>query len=85
MKQLVKELTTKVREIMSDFDSDYLPIEDCDIHIQGCILTHCFYDSDSNKIVFTSGDMLNDKHAEEIHLSDCDTINALQDIIESYS
>lgn len=84
MKRFIKELTEKVKEIMDDFCTDYLTIECCDFHIQGCIITHCYYDDENDKIIFSSGDMFTDKHAEEIKLTDDDTIIMLKEVINAY-
>lgn len=84
MVQVIENLTNKVKEIMDDFETDYLTIDGCDIHIQGCLLTHCYYDNSNNKIIFSSGDLYVDKDAEEILLTDDDIIIALKEIICCY-
>jgi hypothetical protein len=85
MKQEIKKLTDKLKSIMNEYDNtDYLPIGDCNIHIQGCLLTHCYYDDSNKKMIFSSGDLYVDKHAEEIILTDDDTIMALKEIIYCY-
>lgn len=80
----MKKLANLVKEIMSDFDSNYLTIECCDIKINGVLLTHCYYDDENDKFHFTSGNMEEDKHAEEILLTDEQTENVLREILETY-
>jgi hypothetical protein len=84
MKRVIKSLTTDVLEIMNDYCTDCLTIECCDMVVQGCLLTHCYYDKEQNRLVFSSGNMFTDKHAEEILLTDDDTLIALKSIIECY-
>ena len=86
MQEEIKKLTEKLVGIMYyDLDTDYLTIEGCDIHIQGCLLTHCYYDESNEKIIFSSGDLYTDKDAEEIILTDDDTIMALKEVIMCYN
>jgi hypothetical protein len=84
MKRVIKSLTTDVLEIMNDYCTDCLTIECCDMVVQGCLLTHCYYDKEQNRLVFSSGNMFTDKHAEEILLTDDDTLIALKSIIECH-
>ena len=84
MKRDIRLLTTYVLEIMNDYCTDYLTIECCDMVVQGCLLTHCYYDKEQNRLVFSSGNMFTDKHAEEILLTDDDTLIVLKSIIECY-
>lgn len=84
MKNEIKILTKTLKEIMGDYCTDVFTIGSCDYHVQGCLLTHCYYDWDNDKFIFTSGDMINDKDAEEILLSDNDIINVLKEIIYCY-
>lgn len=85
MKQEIKKLTDKLKAIMGEYDcTDYLTIDGCDIHIQGCLLTHCYYDEPNDKVIFSSGDLYADKDAEEIILTDDDTIMALKEVIMCY-
>lgn len=84
MKRDIKSLTTDVLDIMDEYCTHCLPIECCDMFVQGCLLTHCYYDKERKKIVFSSGNMFTDKHAEEIRLTDDDTLRVLQSIIECY-
>jgi hypothetical protein len=84
MKRVIKSLTTDVLEIMNDLCTDWLTIECCDMVVQGCLLTHCYYVKEQNRLVFSSGDMFTDKHAEEILLTDDDTLRVLKSIIECY-
>ena len=80
MEKLIKE----VKEIMLDLDTDNLTIECCDYRVKGTLLTHCYYDAENDKLHFTSGDIENDKHAEEIILTDEQTKEVLELIIECY-
>ena len=82
MKTKAERLTHEVIEIMNDLDTNSLTIECCDVDINGDLLTHCY--NINGKLVFTSGDMENDKHAEEILLTTEETIEVLESIIECY-
>jgi hypothetical protein len=77
-------LKNQVKEIMSDFDSNYITIGCCDYKVNGALLTHCYYDEANDKFIFTSGDMENDKHAEEIILNEEQTKEVLEIILECY-
>ena len=80
----MKRLTKQVKEIMADFDSNSLTIECCDYNVNGTMLTHCYYNEENDKFIFTSGDMENDKHAEEIILTEEQTREVLESIVECY-
>ena len=80
----MKRLAKQVKEIMADFDINSLTIECCDYKANGALLTHCYYDEVNDKFIFTSGDMENDKHAEEIILNEEQTREVLESIIECY-
>ena len=78
----MRKLTNKVIGIMNDLDTESLNVECCDFMVNGALLTHCY--NIDGKLVFTSGDMENDKHAEEILLTNEETIEILENIIECY-
>lgn len=80
----MKQLKNQVKEIMADFDSNSLTIECCDYKVNGTMLTHCYYDEANDKFIFTSGDMENDKHAEEIILNEEQEKEVLESIVECY-
>ncbi len=80
----MKQLKKQVKEIMADFDSNCITIECCDYKVNGALLTHCYYDEVNDKFIFTSGDMENDKHAEEIILNEEQTKEVLESIVECY-
>lgn len=84
-KEKLYELHYQVLEIMEDFEGRSLPIECCDIRVNGALLTHCYHDEVYNFFFFTSGDMKEDKHAEEIILTDEQKMEVFQAIIECYS
>ena len=77
-------LKRQVKEIMADFDSNSLTIECCDYKVNGALLTHCYYDEANDKFIFTSGDMENDKHVEEIILNEVQEKEVLESIVECY-
>lgn len=80
----MKQLKNQVKEIMADFDSNSLTIECCDCKVNGALLTHCYYDEANDKFIFTSGDMENDTHAEEIILNEEQEKEVLEGIVECY-
>ena len=80
METLIKE----VKSVMAEFDNA-LTIECCDCKINGAMLTHCYYDEDNDNFIFTSGDMENDKFAEEIVLNEEQTKEVLETILECYN
>lgn len=80
----METLKSQVKEIMSDFDSNCITIACCDYKVNGTLLTHCYYDEANDKFIFTSGDMENDKHAEEIILNEKQTKEVLESILECY-
>jgi hypothetical protein len=80
----MKKLLKDVKAIMADLETDCLTIDCCNYSVQGTLLTHCYYDAENDKLHFTSGDMENDKHAEEIILTDEQIKDVLTDIIECY-
>ena len=82
METKTEKLTHEVIEIMNDLETESLTIECCDVVVNGDLLTHCYHID--GKLVFTSGDMENDKHAEEILLTNEETIEVLENIIECY-
>ena len=77
-------LKRQVKEIMAEFDSNCLTIECCDCYVNGALLTHCYYDEENDDFIFTSGDMENDNHAEEIILNEEQTKEVLESILECY-
>jgi len=81
MQKLIKE----IKAVMTDLDTDCLTIDCCDYSVQGTLLTHCYYDAENDKFIFTSGDMENDKHAEEIVLNEMQTKEVLEAILECYN
>jgi hypothetical protein len=72
-----------VKEIMRELDTNCLTIECCDYVVKGTLLTHCYYVND--EFIFTSGDMENDKYAEEIILNENEINEVLESIIECYN
>ena len=80
----MKQLKKQVKEIMADFEGNSLEIECCDCKINGAMLTHCYYDDVSDNFIFTSGDMEEDKFAEEIILNKEQTKEVLESIVECY-
>jgi hypothetical protein len=80
----MKKLLKDVKAIMADLDTNNITIECCDYKVKGTLLTHCYYDSINDKFAFTSGDMENDKFAEEIILNEEQTREILEAIIECY-
>lgn len=77
-----EKLTHEVIGIMNDLETESLNVECCDVMVNGALLTHCY--NVNGKLIFTSGDMENDKHAEEILLTNEETIEVLENIIECY-
>lgn len=82
METKIEKLTHEVIEIMNDLETESLNVECCNVIVDGALLTHCY--NIDGKLIFTSGDMENDKHAEQILLTNEETITILESIIECY-
>jgi uncharacterized protein YuzB (UPF0349 family) len=80
----LNKLKNEVKNIMCDLETDCLTIECCDYSISGTLLTHCYYDVKTDTFAFTSGDMVEDKNAEELILNEEQQIEIFNDIIECY-
>jgi hypothetical protein len=81
----MKKMKNEIKEIMNDLDTNCLTISCCGYSTNGTLVTHCYYDEDNDDFIFTSGDMEEDKHAEEIILTDEQKTEVFQAIIECYS
>lgn len=77
-------LKNEVKTIMNDLETNCLTIECCDYSISGTLVTHCYYDETTDTFAFTSGNMLEDKHAEQLILNEKQQIEIFSDIIECY-
>ena len=80
----MEELIKEVKAIMNDLDTDCLIIDCCAYKVKGALLTHCYYNEETDKFHFTSGDMEEDKQAEEILVTYSQMKEILSEIIECY-
>lgn len=80
----LNKLKNEVKNIMCDLETDCLTIECCDYSINGTLLTHCYYNEETDTFAFTSGEMFEDKNAEELILNEEQQIEIFNDIIECY-
>ena len=58
----------KIRNLISIVE-DYgglIVVSDLGIKVQGSLLTHIFYNEDTDTLQFFAGDIVNDKNAEEV-------------------
>lgn len=85
MTQTIETLTHEVVEIMMDLETNSLTLECCDFKIHNTMVTHCYYNPIDDTLIFTSGDMENDDYAEELILTNEQTIELLNLIIECYN
>lgn len=81
----LNNLKDVVKAIMNDLETNCLTIECCDYSISGTLLTHCYYNIKTDTFAFTSGDMVEDKHAEELILNEKQKIEIFNAIIECYN
>lgn len=51
--------------ILEEYDN-LLVVTDLEIKVQGALLTHIFYDTESGKVKFFAGDIVEDDYAEEL-------------------
>lgn len=80
----LNKLKNEVKNIMCDLETDCLTIECCDYLVNGTLLTHCYYNEETDTFAFTSGEMFEDKNAEELILNEEQQIEIFNDIIECY-
>lgn len=81
----LNKLKNEVKAIMSDLETDCLTIDCCDYSVRGTLLTHCYYNEETDTFAFTSGEMYKDKHAEELILNEIQQIEIFNNIIECYN
>jgi hypothetical protein len=59
----------KYQQIIADIIAEYgdlIGVEDLGLVVQGCILTHIFYNQETDTLHYFSGDIVEDKYAEEL-------------------
>jgi hypothetical protein len=61
----MKKKMREIIEILKEYDN-LLVITDYDLVIQGCQLTHIWYDEEDGSIRYFAGDMVEDDNAEEL-------------------
>jgi hypothetical protein len=61
----MKKKMREIIEIVKEYDN-LLVITDYDLVIQGCQLTHIWYDEEDGSIRYFAGDMVEDDYAEEL-------------------
>ena len=58
----------KMHDLISIVDEygGLIVVEGLDIIVGNCLITHIFYNEDTDTLQFFAGDMVNDKYAEEV-------------------
>ena len=58
----------KMHDLISIVDEygGLIVVEDLDIVVGNCLITHIFYNEGTDTLQFFAGDMVNDKDAEEV-------------------
>ena len=58
----------KMHDLISIVDEygGLIVVEDLDIVVGNSLITHIFYNEDTDTLQFFAGDMVNDKYAEEV-------------------
>lgn len=64
-----KTKMTNLIDILNEYDG-LLNITDFNLVVQGCLLTHIYYNEDSDKIQYFAGDIVEDKYSEELFPTD---------------
>lgn len=59
---------SKMHDLISIVDEygGLIVVEDLDIVVGNSLITHIFYNEDTDTLQFFAGDMVNDKYAEEV-------------------
>ena len=56
-------------DILNEYDG-LLEVIDFNLVVQGCLLTHIYYNEESDKIQYFAGDIVEDDYAEELFPTD---------------
>lgn len=75
----LQDLENKVLEILDEFDGEYV-VTDFELEAQKSLITNIV--NIDGKICYFSGDMENDKHAEEILPTDEEKVSVLSEFIK---
>ena len=60
-----KTKITNLIDILNEYDG-LLGVIDFNLVVQGCLLTHIYYNEESDKIQYFAGDIVEDKYSEEL-------------------
>jgi hypothetical protein len=75
----IQDLENEVLEILNEFDGEYV-VTDFDLKAQKSLITNIV--NIDGTIHYFAGDMVNDKHAEEIFSTDEEKVSVLSDFIK---
>ena len=64
-----KTKITNLIDILNEYDG-LLGVIDFNLVVQGCLLTHIYYNEESDKIQYFAGDIVEDKYSEELFPTD---------------
>ena len=64
-----KTKMTNLIDILNEYDG-LLEVIDFNLVVQGCLLTHIYYNEESDKIQYFAGDIVEDKYSEELFPTD---------------
>ena len=64
-----KDKMTNLIDILNEYEG-LLNITDFNLVVQGCLLTHIYYNEDFETVHFFAGDIVEDKYSEELFPTD---------------
>ena len=64
-----KDKITNLIDILNEYGG-LLEVIDFNLVVQGCLLTHIYYNEESDKIQYFAGDIVEDKYSEELFPTD---------------
>lgn len=64
-----KDKMTNLIDILNEYGG-LLEVIDFNLVVQGCLLTHIYYNEESDKIQYFAGDIVEDKYSEELFPTD---------------
>jgi hypothetical protein len=79
MKNKIKELISIILEY-----GEYIVVSDLDIKVQGCILTHLYYNEETDTLHYFSGDIVEDKYAEELFPNEKEFEEIYEEITDAF-
>lgn len=68
-----------IADIIAEY-GDLIGVEDLGLVVQDCILTHIFYNQETDTLHYFSGDIVEDKYAEELFPNE-EEFNEIYDMV----